>query len=42
MFANVDAAGAVDPLSLHAGEPTTAGEKWVFSQWIRDRALGAG
>jgi hypothetical protein len=41
MFANVDAAGAVDPLSLHAGEPTTAGEKWVFSQWIRDRALGA-
>ena len=41
VFANVDRAGAVDPMSLHAGEPPTAGEKWVFSQWIRDRALGA-
>ena len=41
MFANVDRAGAVEPMSLHAGEPPTAGEKWVLSQWIRDRALGA-
>lgn len=42
MFANVDRANAVDPMSLHAGEPPTSGEKWVFSQWIRDRAQGAG
>ncbi len=42
MFANVDRANAVDPMSLHAGEPTTSGEKWVFSQWIRDRAQGGG
>ena len=41
MFANLDRAGAVDPLSLHVGEPRASGEKWVFSQWIRDRALGA-
>jgi len=42
MFANVDRANAVDPMSLHAGEPPTSGEKWVFSQWIRDRAQGSG
>jgi prolyl 4-hydroxylase len=41
MFANVDRADAVEPMSLHAGEPPTAGEKWILSQWIRDRALGA-
>ncbi|HEX8621058.1 MAG TPA: 2OG-Fe(II) oxygenase [Allosphingosinicella sp.] len=39
LFANVDAATrAPDPLSLHAGLPPTRGEKWVFSQWIRDRS----
>lgn len=37
-FANVDQAGKPDPLTLHAGVPPTAGEKWIFSQWIRDRA----
>ena len=42
MFANVDRANAVDPMSLHAGEPPTSGEKWIFSQWIRDRAQGSG
>jgi prolyl 4-hydroxylase len=41
MFANIDRAGAVEPMSLHAGEPLAAGEKWVLSQWIRDRAQGA-
>ena len=37
MFSNVDAAGKPDRRMLHAGLPPTAGEKWLFSQWIRDR-----
>lgn len=36
MFRNVDAKGAPDPQTMHAGLPPTAGEKWVFSQWIRE------
>ena len=36
-LANVSRDGAPDPRTLHAGMPPTAGEKWVFSQWIRDR-----
>lgn len=41
LFANVDAATrAPDPLALHAGLPPTRGEKWIFSQWIRDRSPG--
>ena len=36
LFRNVDAAGAPDPDTMHAGLPPTAGEKWVFSQWIRE------
>ena len=39
-FANVTRDGAPDPKTLHAGMPPTAGEKWVFSQWIRDRFPG--
>lgn len=39
-FANVGRDGAPDPKTLHAGLPPTAGEKWVFSQWIRDRFPG--
>lgn len=38
-FAHVDADGAPDLLSLHAGLPITRGEKWVLSQWIHDRPL---
>ena len=42
LFANVDAASrAPDPLTLHAGAPPTRVEKWIFSQWIRDRSPGA-
>jgi prolyl 4-hydroxylase len=26
-----------DPMSLHAGTPTTRGRKWMLSQWIRDK-----
>ena len=42
MFANVDRESRVDPLTLHAGEAPREGEKWVFSQWIRDRTPAAG
>jgi prolyl 4-hydroxylase len=38
MFANVDRAGAPDRRTLHAGLPPGPGEKWILSQWIRDRA----
>jgi prolyl 4-hydroxylase len=38
LFRNVDAKGAPDPRTLHAGTPPTAGEKWVLSVWILDRA----
>jgi hypothetical protein len=38
MFANVDLEGRPDPMTLHAGRPPTSGEKWILSQWIRDRA----
>jgi hypothetical protein len=36
-WANLDTAGRPDRLTLHAGLPPTEGEKWVFSQWIRER-----
>ena len=39
-FANVTQDGAPDPRTLHAGLAPTSGEKWVFSQWIRDRFPG--
>jgi prolyl 4-hydroxylase len=39
-FANVTHEGVPDPNTLHAGLPPTCGEKWVFSQWIRDRFPG--
>ncbi len=39
IFANLDpVTGAGDPRTLHAGLAPTAGEKWVFSQWVRSRA----
>jgi hypothetical protein len=36
-FANVDPAGAPDRKTLHAGRPPARGQKWILSQWIRDR-----
>ncbi|HEX6741775.1 MAG TPA: 2OG-Fe(II) oxygenase, partial [Sphingomicrobium sp.] len=36
-FANVTRDGSPDLQTLHAGLPPTSGEKWVLSQWIRDR-----
>ena len=35
LFWNLDPAGEPDRNTMHAGTPTTAGEKWVFSQWLR-------
>jgi hypothetical protein len=37
IFRNVDAEGQGDYRTLHAGLPPTRGEKWLLSQWIRDR-----
>jgi prolyl 4-hydroxylase len=39
-FANIDTEGALDPLTQHAGRPPVSGEKWILSQWIRDRSPG--
>jgi len=36
LFRNVDETGAPDHDTMHAGLPPTEGEKWVFSQWIRE------
>ena len=36
-FENVRPNGDVDMNTLHAGTPPTHGEKWLLSQWIRDR-----
>jgi prolyl 4-hydroxylase len=32
-----DAAGRVDPRSLHASAPVIEGEKWVVTKWMRQR-----
>ena len=37
MFTNVEPGGAPDRRMLHAGLPPTSGEKWLLSQWVRDR-----
>lgn len=29
--------GQLDPLSLHAGAPVQAGEKWIATKWMRQR-----
>ena len=36
-WSNVDANGAPDRATRHAGLPPTAGEKWLLSKWFRDR-----
>jgi prolyl 4-hydroxylase len=37
LWANVDRVGDPDRRTLHAGLAATRGEKWLLSQWIRDR-----
>lgn len=41
MFLNVDSSGVPDPMSMHAGVPTTRGEKWVLSLWLRGKPVNA-
>jgi prolyl 4-hydroxylase len=36
-WVSFDASDRPDPLTLHAGLPVLSGEKWLLSQWIRDR-----
>lgn len=37
LFENVNASGEGDMRTAHSGMPVTAGNKWLFSQWIRNR-----
>ena len=39
LFANALPSGERDPRSMHAGLPPTRGEKWVLSQFVRNRAV---
>lgn len=39
-FAYGNGSGQLDPRSLHAGAPVGSGEKWILTQWIRDRPIG--
>ena len=38
LFHNVEPSGAPDRRTLHAGRTPTRGEKWLLSQFIRDKA----
>ncbi|WP_029086249.1 prolyl hydroxylase family protein [Brevundimonas aveniformis] len=37
-WANIKPNGRIDLATRHAGRPPTTGEKWVYSQWLRNRA----
>jgi prolyl 4-hydroxylase len=37
-FANIQADGSPDQRTLHAGLAPSSGQKWVFSQWVRNQA----
>ena len=39
VFFSVDPSGQPDRRTRHAGRPPTSGEKWVLSQFVRDRPL---
>lgn len=32
--------GSVDPMTLHGGSPVIRGEKWIATQWLRERVFG--
>lgn len=36
LFKNINIDGVPDQDTIHTGLPPTSGEKWVFSQWIRE------
>lgn len=38
-FEYTAADGSLDPLSLHGGAPVLAGEKWILTKWMRERAF---
>lgn len=38
LWSNIKPDGRIDLATRHAGRPPTSGEKWVYSQWLRDRA----
>lgn len=38
-FEYAAADGSLDPLSLHGGAPVVAGEKWIVTKWMRERAF---
>jgi prolyl 4-hydroxylase len=38
-FENIDQNGLPDNNTLHAGAPVLAGEKWIATKWLRERAL---
>ena len=42
VFWNVDDRGALDLRTVHEGRPPTSGEKWLLSQWMRDKAQPPG
>jgi prolyl 4-hydroxylase len=39
-FAYTTPEGALDARSLHGGSPVSAGEKWIATKWLRQRAYG--
>ena len=39
IFFSIDRSGLPDPRTRHAGLPPVSGEKWVLSQFVRDRSL---
>jgi prolyl 4-hydroxylase len=39
-FEYCNAAGHVDPSTLHGGAPVLAGEKWIATKWMRQRKYG--
>jgi len=41
-FSNVDGSGAPDERTWHEGAPPTSGEKWLLSQFIRDKPQRPG
>jgi len=40
-FTYLGADGTVDPMSLHGGAPVHEGEKWIVTQWCRERPYRA-
>lgn len=37
-FSYFNAAGQIDPLTLHGGAPVIEGEKWIATKWLRENA----